>query len=196
MIAVAGASGSGKTTLVTALAQELGACVLRTDDYYRPLDHLTYDERCNVNFDDPAAIDGGLLVKHLRELSAGNPVEAPSYDFTRHTRFPKGHPVPSRPYIIVEGLFALCFPQILRLASLAVFVDAADGTCLDRRIERDVNERGRTPGEVVGRFYGHVLPMYQKHVLPTRSRATVMVSGERPLAEGLGKVLSALSVHA
>lgn len=188
-IAVAGASCSGKTTLADRLAASLNATLVRIDDYYRPLDHLTFEERCDVNFDHPNAIDSELLVAHFRALVAGESIEMPRYDFTRHTRFPDTVTVTPGPVVLVEGIFALCYPELVEACPVRIFVDASEDVCLNRRVERDVAERGRTPGEVIGRFTGHVAPMFRRHVLPKRELATVWVSGEEPLEKGLSNVL-------
>ncbi|MCX7800699.1 MAG: uridine kinase [Fimbriimonadales bacterium] len=190
-VAIAGATASGKTTLARAVADRVPCTILRTDDYYRRLDHLTFEQRCLQNFDHPDAIEHDLLVAHVRELLAGRTVEAPRYDFTRHTRFPETHTVVPSPVLLIEGLFALCFPELRELCAVRVFVDTPEDVCLKRRLARDVLERGRTPVEVMERFSGHVAPMFRQHVLPTRETASVVVSGtddvvacaERVLAE-------------
>ena len=188
-IGVAGMSGSGKTTLAEAVVRELGATLLRTDDYYRPLDHLTYEERCEVNFDHPDSVDGALLAAHLRALLKGSPVEASPYDFTRHTRGHETRTIQPGEFVVVEGIFALAYAEVADLCAVKVFVDADEGACLSRRVARDVAERGRTPGEVVSRFEGHVAPMFRRHVLPCRGSANVVVSGERDPRAGVEAVL-------
>lgn len=191
-IAVAGMSGSGKTTLAEAVAEELGAALLRTDDYYRPLDHLTYEERCEVNFDHPDSVDGAGMASDLRQLLAGSAIEVADYDFTRHTRSDRGRRIEPSGFVVVEGIFALAYEEVVRLCDVRAFVDADESTCLQRRIARDVTERGRTPGEVVSRFEGHVAPMFRRHVLPARSLANVIVSGESDPKAGIKMVLAAL----
>ena len=176
-IAVAGMSGSGKTTLAEAVARELGAGLLRTDDYYRPLDHLGFEERCEVNFDHPDSVDGERMARDLRTLLAGGSVEVPEYDFARHTRGRRSRRVEGG-VVVIEGIFALAYDEVAALCDVRAFVDADESICLGRRIERDVAERGRTPGEVASRFESHVAPMFRRHVLPHRARANVVVSGE------------------
>lgn len=191
-IAVAGMSGSGKTTLAEGVARALGAGLLRTDDYYRPLDALGYAARCEVNFDHPDAVDGGLLAHQLRLLLGGEAVDVPEYDFTRHTRGARTRRVEATEFVVVEGIFALAYPEVVGQCAVRAFVDADEATCLGRRVARDVAERGRTPGEVVSRFEGHAAPMFRRHVLPSRTLATVTVSGERDPLGGVAAVLAAL----
>lgn len=191
-IAIAGASCSGKTTLANALASELDATQIRIDDYYRPLDHLSYEERCEVNFDDPCAIDSDLLIRQIQSLLSGLVVEIPQYDFTRHTRFAETKVIEPTDFVIVEGLFALNYPNLAEMCDVRVFVDAPESACLERRLIRDTTERGRTEEEVLARFTGHVWPMYMKHVLPVRCRATVCVSGVHHLGQSLDQLLKEL----
>src|SRR5689334_12499706 len=108
-------SGSGKTTLAEAVAEELGAALLRTDDYYRPLDHLTYEERCEINFDHPDAVDGARMADHLRLLLQGQGIEVPDYDFTRHTRGDHVRRIEPNEYVVVEGIFALAYEEVVQL---------------------------------------------------------------------------------
>jgi len=192
VIGVAGASCSGKTTLAEALGHTLGAPVLKLDDYYRPLCHISYEERCEINFDDPDTIDHELLVEHVRSLALGQAVDTPQYDFTRHTRFVESRSIAPSPVLIVEGLFTFCYAPMVDLCAVRIFVEAPDDVCLQRRLDRDVAERGRTPGEVISRFHGHVWPMYMKHIEPTRQYATVEVSGLSPVDHGLAEVTATI----
>lgn len=184
---IAGASGSGKTTLAERVAEVLDAVLLQTDDYYRPLDHLAYEERCAVNFDAPESVDGALLCRQTHSLLSRETIQRPEYDFCRHTR-KSFLSIQPRSAVVVEGLFALSYPTLSRQATLSVFVDTDVETCLDRRIHRDVAERGRTPDEVVWRFRNHVHPMYQRYVAPLRETADIVVSGEGE--EGFERVIS------
>lgn len=184
-ISVAGASCSGKTTLAEALRGSYGATLLRIDDYYRPLDHLSYEQRCHVNFDHPDAIDHELLTHHVRSLIGGTPVEVPCYDFTRHTRSMEVQRIDPCSHLVIEGLFAMTYPELLSLCKVRIFVEASSNVCLDRRIARDVHERGRTPDEVVGRFRNHAWPMYVEHILPNKRHATDIVNGETDFLQAL-----------
>ncbi|MGV3615555.1 MAG: uridine kinase family protein [Fimbriimonas sp.] len=189
-IAIAGGSCSGKTTLAYALSERLDATLVRIDDYYHRLDHLTYDERCEVNFDHPDSIDSQRLIRDMAALLRGETIVAPRYDFTRHTLFAEGEEVVPKPIVIVEGLFSLCYPELAEMCQIRVFVDAPEDVCLQRRVERDVRERGRTPGEVVGRFESHVAPMYRAHVLPSGDLANVRVCGIGSIPDARDGVLA------
>ncbi len=178
VIGIGGGTGSGKSTIADALAQHLGAVVVRVDDYYHPLDHMTFEEREKVNFDAPCSIDHELLHTHLKQLIAGEPVDRPSYDFSRHTRFVFGEQVAPHPVIIVEGLFALHWPEINQLYQTSIFVEAPRDVRFARRLQRDIEQRGRDAAEVTFRFNSHVNPMHDLHVQPTIHHADLVVYGD------------------
>ncbi len=182
-IGIAGASGAGKTTFAKALAAGLpDALLLSMDSYYRDLAHLPPAERAAVNFDHPDAVDWETLLEHMAARSAGRSVSVPRYDFATHTRRTEPQAVLPSASTILEGLFALWHPRLRGILDFAVFVDAPDGVCLQRRLARDTAERGRTPESVRLQWDRHVLPMFRRHTLPTRRHADFIVNGEIPPA--------------
>ena len=178
VIAIAGISCSGKTTFARHLARVLPeAAVLPLDAYYRDLSHLPPQDRAAVNFDAPDALDYPLLLDHLQRLSRGIGVDRPVYSFTTHTRKPKPQRQDPVSHLLVEGLFALYWPDLRSLYHLSVFVDAPHALCLERRLERDAAERGRSPRSIHLQYERHVRPMGERYVVPTRCHADVVVSG-------------------
>src|SRR5687768_5654055 len=118
MVAVSGGSGSGKTTFVRRLWSRLEAeqpLVLSIDHYYRDLSHLTLEERGQVNFDDPDAIERDLLHEQISLLRNGVSVDRPTYDFASHTRIPQTERLGPSSIIIVDGIFSLCYPELYKL---------------------------------------------------------------------------------
>ena len=73
VIGIAGGSGSGKTTLMNNIVKrfEDNITVLSHDSYYRRHDDMTYEERCQLNYDEPAALETELMVQHLDLLRQG-----------------------------------------------------------------------------------------------------------------------------
>lgn len=177
VIGIAGGTGSGKTTIANALAESLDAAVIRIDDYYRPLNHLTFEEREQVNFDAPESIDHVLLLEHLTLLCDGRTIEKPHYDFTRHTRAVFGDVVTPKAVIIVEGLFALHWPEVNDFYHTSIFVETPTETRFARRLKRDIEERGRDEAEVTFRFNSHVNLMHEIYVQPAAQRADLVVFG-------------------
>ena len=189
IIAVAGPSCAGKTELAKGLAHELRCSVLLLDSYYRDLTALAPAERARVNFDAPVALDHELLIEQVHALSRGETVERPLYDFATHTCVPRGESFAASEFLIIEGLFALYWPELRELASTKVFVDAPDDVCLGRRQLRDVAERGRTLESVLTQFNQTVQPMAALHVRPTFKYADLVLSGEQPLSRSVDTVL-------
>ena len=179
---VAGGSGSGKSTLVSRLAErfcEEGVCIVRQDDYYRNRSVLTLQERATLNYDHPEAVESGLLVEHVRLLKAGKTVICPQYDFATHSRVGERPLEPGR-LTIVEGILVLYWPALRDLMEVRVFVDAPAGLRLERRIVRDVRERGRNEESVRRQFTETVQPMHEEFVEPGRQYAGWVIPGERP----------------
>lgn len=188
-VPIAGGTGSGKTTLARAVAAHIGAPIISIDDYYRPLDNLTFEEREKVNFDCPDAIDHDFLIEHLHQLQKGHAVELPQYDFTRHTRAPQKINLEPSEVILIKGIFALCWEELNRLCPIRVYVETPKLLRFQRRLERDVRERGRSVEEVTHRFHSHVNPMHELYVEPTKHRSTLVASGTEPIEETSSHVL-------
>ncbi len=189
LIGIAGPSGAGKSYLAQQLSERLQAPVLPLDHYYRDLSHLPLEERARTNFDDPAALEHELLISQAAHLYEGRAIEIPTYDFLTHTRTPETQSFQPAPFVIIEGLFTLHWPELRRLLATRVFVDMTDDVCLQRRQERDVRERGRTPESVVEQFRATVAPMAERYLRPTQAHAQVVVFGTTPIEEEVERVL-------
>ncbi len=147
VIGIAGASGSGKTRLASELARELDGIHFPLDNYYFDLSHLPAADRAKENFDDPALIESSLLAAHVAALARGETIERPLYDFSQHIRIPdRTETMQAGAFVLVEGLFALYYPELLSLYQMRVYLDTPDDVCFDRRMRRDTIERGRYAG--------------------------------------------------
>jgi uridine kinase len=191
VLAIAGCSGSGKTTLAAELARTLGGVHFHFDNYYRDLAHLPLADRARQNFDDPALIESPLLIDHVATLAKGMPIERPLYDFATFIRIPGEtetfHPGPN---VIVEGLFALYYAELLPLYQLRVYVDTPDDLCFERRLKRDVEERGRTAESVRRQYDATVRPASLAYVRPSAVHADLTVDGAGALDWKVERVLS------
>ncbi|MEI7851202.1 MAG: uridine kinase [Kiritimatiellales bacterium] len=178
IIGIVGASGSGKTTVARELAEHAeNASLMSQDNYYISLPD-DVDSK-DWNFDDPAVIDLENLARDLAALKRGETVEGPRYIFSTHKRAPDTVTLKPAPLIIVEGLF-LFLPKHLRdVFDLKIFIDVPMDVCLERRVERDVVERGRTAETIRQRWAEQVEPMYSKHVEPTRAFADILLAPEK-----------------
>jgi len=178
MLAIAGCSGSGKTTLAAELARTLGGLHFHLDNYYRDLSHLPHPARHQQNFDDPAMIESDLLIANLRPLASGETIERPIYDFSTHSRVPgRTQTVHPGRLVLVEGLFSLYFSALLPLYHLRVYLEVPDDVCFERRLRRDVEERGRTPDSVRRQYEATVRPASMKYVRPSAAHADLIVDG-------------------
>ena len=190
LIGIAGPSCAGKTELTRHLSRLLSAAVLPLDCYYFDLSHLPLDERARHNFDVPNALDHDLFLFHLKGLRAGRAIERPVYDFSCHARTRKVEIIHPGRYIIVEGLFVLYWEDVRQQLGTKVFVDLDDQACLERRIERDVRERGRTAASVTAQFNQTVRPMAERYIRPTHASADLIVCGDDPIDASVATVMA------
>lgn len=177
VIGIAGGTGSGKTTLMKNLIARFGdvVTVLSHDNYYRRHDELTYEERSALNYDEPAAMETELMVRHLDALRHWQEIDCPVYDFTVHNRSDETIRVVPRKVIIVEGILIFADEALRDLMDIRIFVDTDADVRLCRRIKRDVNKRGRSLESVLTQYQTTVKPMHEKYVEPSKKYADLVV---------------------
>ena len=177
VIGIAGGTGSGKTTLMKNLIDRFGdvVTVLSHDNYYRRHDELTYEARCKINYDEPAALETDLMARHLDLLRQGQAIECPVYDFAQHNRSNETITVVPKSVIIVEGILIFENEPLRELMDIKIFVDTDADVRLCRRIKRDVNKRGRTLESVLTQYQETVKPMHEKYVEPSKRYAHIVV---------------------
>lgn len=193
LVLIAGVSGSGKTTLARHLAETTPSALLSIDDYYRGFHDVPLEQRRLLNFDSPDAIEHELLADHLRQLLDGQPIPRPVYDhaaFCRHTETTEIAPAE---VIVLEGLFALAWPEVRDLAHLRVYVDTPEQVCFRRRMQRDLEVFHRTSEDALLRYHTHVRPNQERHVVPTRVHANLVVSTGEEDGAALQRIQEALS---
>lgn len=177
VIGIAGGSGSGKTTLMKNLVQRFGdyVTVVSHDNYYKRHDDMSYEERCLINYDEPAAFDTSLMAYHLDCLRHGEAIDCPVYDYTVHNRSNETIRIVPRKVIIVEGILIFENEELRNLMDIRIFVDTDADVRLCRRIKRDVNKRGRTLESVLTQYQQTVKPMHEKYVEPSKKFANLVV---------------------
>ena len=177
VIGIAGGSGSGKTTLMKNLVQQFQGevSVVSHDNYYKRNDDMTYEERCQINYDEPAAFDTELMVQQLQQLRRGESVLCPVYDYTVHNRSDETVVIEPKRVIIVEGILIFADEALRELMDIRIFVDTDADIRLCRRIKRDVNKRGRTLESVLNQYQQTVKPMHEKYVEPSKKFAHLVV---------------------
>lgn len=178
VIGIAGGTGSGKTTVANMILEQVGSdeiAFLPHDAYYRDLSERTQEERAQVNFDHPDSLETELLIEHVRELKAGKAIHLPSYDFKTHTRTAATIPIEPQPVIIVEGILIFVEPELRVLFDVKIFVDTDPDIRFIRRLQRDINERGRTTQSVIKQYLKTVRPMHLEFVEPSKRYASVII---------------------
>ena len=177
IIGIAGGTGSGKTTITDKIVAEFPQqiTILNQDSYYRAFNDLPLRERAKINFDHPESFDWELLFKHLENLKNNVPIEAPVYDFKEHCRSSIKELKKPNPIIIIEGILIFDNPELRNLMDIKIFVDTDSDIRILRRIERDIEERGRSLPSIIAQYHETVRPMHIEFVEPTKRYADVII---------------------
>lgn len=182
IIGIAGGTGSGKTTVVQQIMNELPETevgIISQDSYYKQNVGMSYEERSNINFDHPRAIDFELLVQHLKDLKVGKTIDQPVYSFVTHNRTDDTISTHPRKVMIVEGILILTNPELREMFDVKVFVHADSDERLIRRLKRDIAERGRDMEEVLNRYQTTLKPMHQQFIEPTKAFADIIIPNDK-----------------
>lgn len=188
VIGIAGGSGSGKTTVANRIRSQVltgderggrpltrDVAVLEHDAYYRDRQDLSYEDRCQLNFDHPDSLETELLVEHVRRLRAGEEVETPIYDFKNHRRSEETRRVSPTRVIIIEGILVFVEEALRAEMDVRIYVDTDADIRAFRRIRRDIEKRGRTFESVRDQYYRSVRPMHLMFVEPSKRYAHVIL---------------------
>ncbi len=184
VIGIAGGTGSGKSFMTQKIRSYFGRAnvsVLDLDSYYKHNSRLSALARNRVNFDHPDAIDHKLLFRHVQKLVEGLNIRKPIYNFSTHSRMREHSLVVPASIVVIEGILALWDDRLRALMDLKIFVDAEADLRFIRRLERDLQDRGRTVRSVVTQYLKTVRPMHIEHIQPTRFHAdTIIDNAESP----------------
>lgn len=186
IVAVAGGSGSGKTTLARKIQKALGVekcTIVGQDSYYFDQSHKFDRDGGSVNFDHPSALEFTLLAKQLLELKAGKDIEVPVYEFATHKRLPKIEKVKNHEIVLVDGTLILSQSILLPIFDESIFLEVDEVTRFQRRLKRDVEERGRTPEGVHEQFYKQVKLMHDEFVEPSKIYASLLLSDRKIIVQ-------------
>jgi uridine kinase len=178
IIGIAGGTGSGKTTVANVILERVGTgriALLAHDAYYRDLRDLPRAQRDIINFDHPDSLETELLVRHLEGLRRGEAVEVPIYDFTTHARTNLTRRVEAQLVILVEGILVFAERALRELFDVKIFVDTDPDVRFIRRLQRDIEERGRTVASVIQQYQMTVRPMHLEFVEPSKRYADVII---------------------
>lgn len=188
IIGIAGGTASGKSTLAKKIYDKSSnygsVALIKIDDYYKVLDHLTLEEREKVNYDHPSSLDIDFFISQLNELKNGKAIEKPIYDFSAHNRSSETVIINPSNVIIVEGILIFAIPELLKMFDMKIFVDTPDDIRFIRRLKRDMEARGRDVESVINQYLTTVRPMHHIFVEPSKQYADIIVpeGGENAVA--------------
>jgi uridine kinase len=179
IIGICGASGSGKSTLAAELCAAIGdgCMVINHDNYYRDHPHLSLSERALLNYDEPGIFDHELFLQDMKTLLSGKPITCKAYDYTEHRRADREDEwIFPTDVLIIEGIHVFYDERLCELLFLKLYMNVEPDICLLRRIQRDINERGRSIDNISVQYLATVKPMYDKHIRNYIELADVIVA--------------------
>ncbi len=178
VIGVAGGSGSGKTTIAKNIVEMIGrdrVAWIQHDSYYRHRQELSFEERSSQNYDHPNSLETELMVSHIQDLLKGIPAAIPSYDFANHLRSDEVSQANPSQIVLLEGILIFAEPALLDLMDIKIFVDTDSDVRFIRRLNRDMEERGRSMESVIEQYLATVRPMHLQFVEPSKRQADVII---------------------
>ncbi len=177
-VGITGGTGSGKTTILELLKKEFlenDIGFISQDSYYNDNGKLSFDEKNKINFDHPDAIDFELIINHLNLLKNKKNINQPIYSFIHHNRIEKTKLVKPKKIMIIEGILILNNIKLRDIIDYKVFVDATENLRFKRRLDRDINERGRIKEEVIELFNTRLNKMHKLYVEPMKEFCDIII---------------------
>lgn len=199
LVGITGGSGSGKTSFIRRLRAFFDPemiCVISQDDYYRPREEQSRDERGICNFDLPNSIDKEAFVEDLNRLTSGLSITREEYTFNNDQAEPELITLYPAPIIIVEGIFVFHFEVVRDLLDLKVFLHAKENLKVIRRIKRDQEERNYPLEDVLYRYEHHVLPTFEKYIKPYMDEADIIINNNQNFDRGLEVIVGFMKHYA
>lgn len=193
LIGISGGTASGKTLLTTQIGDRIGddIIILRLDDYYKDQSNKTIEERRKTNYDHPDAFDFDLFAKHLEDLKNNRKISKPIYDFSVSTRVGYAEVQPKK-IIIIEGIMIFNREQLRKLLDYKIFVSAPSDIRFIRRLQRDINERGRSIDSVIDQYLTSVKPMHDIFIEPNKEFADIIVMNSKNFAGALEIIIASI----
>ena len=185
IVGICGGSGSGKTIIANQLSQKFknSSVIINQDCYYKDLSSISFEMRCNQNFDHPDSIDFKLMRSQILNLLKSRQIKVPIYDFTKHVRTKKHQEVDLSKIIILDGTLIFSQINLVEIIDLKVFIDVPDSKRLKFRQQRDALERGRTLESINKQYTTTVRPMYNEFVDPSKKYADIIIADPKTLDE-------------
>ena len=178
VIGIAGSSGSGKTFFLKRFLDHFHReqiTLISQDDYYIPANTKTKEENRLYNFDLPTAINRESFFHDIKQLFDGRTVYRQEYTFNNPDTVPKMLEIKPAPILVIEGLFIFHYEEVNELLDYRVFLDADESVALDRRLRRDLIERGYEHDDVMYKWVNHVVPAYEQYLAPFKSICDLVI---------------------
>jgi uridine kinase len=189
IIGIAGGSGSGKTFFLKCFLNHFSpdeVCLVSQDDYYKPVPpDMTAEENKLFNFDLPDTIDHDHFEDDIAKLLNWQTIQKKEYLFNKPGVTPRILDIKPAPILIVEGLFILHFRKIAEQLNLKIFIDADNDVALQRRLKRDLQERGYSHDDVMYKWINHVVPAYKEYLLPYKQECDQVITNNSHVAEDI-----------
>ncbi len=179
IVGITGGTGSGKTTIINEVNKFFDSsdiCLLSSDSYYKNNANLDFSQRDKLNYDTPEAIDFNLLNKHIDLLKQGININVANYCFTTHLRLENSTVLEPKKILIIEGILILTDKNLRDSIDYSVFLDCPRDVRFQRRLERDIKERGRNYNDVVNLFETRLDYMHSKFVEPYKSKCDLILN--------------------
>ena len=197
-VGITGGTGSGKTTILEELRKEFGENdigFISQDSYYNDNGNLSLDEKNKINFDHPDAVDFELMIDHLNLLKSGKNINQPIYSFKHHNRTEKTKLVKPKKIMIIEGILILNNIKLRDLIDYKVFVDANENLRFKRRLDRDINQRGRIAEEVIELFNNRLNKMHKAHVEPMKEFCDIIIDNNKVDLLEINSLIKVIKSH-
>jgi uridine kinase len=198
IMGIAGGSGSGKTFFLKCFLKHFSAdevSLVSQDDYYFPVPGgMTAEENKHYNFDLPSTIDHDHFEADIHSLLAGRPISKKEYTFNNPSLTPKILEIKPAPIIIVEGLFILHFRKIAEMLDMKIFMDADEDIALQRRLKRDLMERGYPHDAVMYKWLNHVMPAYKQYLLPYKGECNRVIVNNTNIEDDILSMTDKISI--
>ncbi len=197
-VGITGGTGSGKTTILEELRKEFGENdigFVSQDSYYNDNGNLSLDEKNKINFDHPDAVDFELMIDHLNLLKSGKNINQPIYSFKHHNRTEKTKLVKPKKIMIIEGILILNNIKLRDLIDYKVFVDANENLRFKRRLDRDINQRGRIAEEVIELFNNRLNKMHKAHVEPMKEFCDIIIDNNKVDLLEINSLIKVIKSH-
>jgi uridine kinase len=158
VIGISGAVGSGKTWFANRLKESISkpVCIFTLDIYSKDEEYVNGLE---FRYDNPQAINYDKAYAEFSKLRKDKSVKLPVYDYASH-RVVSEITCNAPSVIIIEGLYAFWDKRFLDEMDFKIWIEADEQICKERRIRRDVKERGESFEESMRRHINDSEPAF------------------------------------